>query len=361
MADQQARPPIVTAIRNDASLPFIPTKESLNPKSLHDASESAKQVDLPRVLNPTPSDYYTKVADRFLDTADFRQLDGFDLGHTDPTIMFHRNESDVARSIEESINREVGLILIGGHTPGTLEIDSTTQAWKQINNRDSLPFEPKKIILIPDWTAKCTLTAPGKKPVESMLVSEYKDRGLIVVDELETEINMTGARRMQLWAEVQNRLTELTDRLETANPEVIAPDLIGLTSGLRSYMSPHQREDMSTFGVQNHPKSSFEADVTTTLQQLTTYAVGEDTPYAILGDYQSLAIFEFPDMLNFPKVNDIDRFRRGPGNEVRVLVLKNESRKIRRNMIGAWLKNIGSETGEAWMKSTGSGQDNDMT
>ncbi|KAK1447904.1 hypothetical protein CMEL01_09743 [Colletotrichum melonis] len=339
MADQQARPPIVTAIRNDASLPFIPTTESLNPKSLHDASESAKQVDLPRVLDRTPSDYYTKVADRFLDTADFRQLDGFDLGHTDPTIMFHRNESDVARSIEESINREVGLILIGGHTAGTLEIDSTTQAWKQINNRDPLPFEPKKIILIPDWTAK----------------------GLVVVDELETEINMAGARRMQLWVEAQNRLTELTDRLETANPEVIAPDLIGLANGLRSYMSPHQREDMSTFGVQNHPKSSFEADVTTTLQQLTTYAVGDDTPYAILGDYQSLAIFEFPDMLNFPKVNDIDRFRRGPGNEVRVLVLKNESRKIRRNMIGAWLKNIGSETGEAWMKSTGSDQDNDKT
>ncbi|KAJ0298708.1 hypothetical protein COL516b_009793 [Colletotrichum fioriniae] len=354
MDDQQVKPPIITAIRNDAPLPDIPIEVSPKPKNLHDASESAHQVDLPRVLIRTSGDYYTKVADRFLDTADFGLLNGVDVGHPDPTILFHRNESDVARSIEDSINRVVGQVLLGGHAPGTLVMDSLTQAWKKIKNQNRQPLEPTSIILIPDWTAKCRLTAPGKEPIESVLVAEYKDRGLVVVDDFETELDKSPVRLLELWLETQNNAAEITEMLETANNEGIVADYIRLASDVRSNIAPESREFATTFGTGNHPKSPFEKNVATTLHQITTYAVGEDAPYAILGDYQSLAIFEFTDMLTFPKVNEIDRLRRGPGNRIRVLVLNNESRKIRRNMIGAWLKGIGSESGEAWMKSIGS-------
>ncbi|KXH30415.1 hypothetical protein CNYM01_00583 [Colletotrichum nymphaeae SA-01] len=130
MVDQQSNPPIVSAIRNDAPLPNIPIGTGLRPKNLHDASQSAHQVDIPRVLQRTNGDdYYTQVADRYLETADFGLLNGVDLGHPDPTILYHRNESDVARSIESSINREVGLVLLGGHTPDTLSIDHVLGAW----------------------------------------------------------------------------------------------------------------------------------------------------------------------------------------------------------------------------------------
>ncbi|EXF75916.1 hypothetical protein CFIO01_00401 [Colletotrichum fioriniae PJ7] len=361
MADQQAEPPIVAAIRNDAPLPDISIGDCPRSKNLHDAGETAHQVDLPRVLSRAPSDYYTKVADRFLDTADFRLLDGVDLGRPNPTILFHRNESDVARSIEDSINRDVGLVLVRGHAPGTLVIDRTTQAGKMIKIHNRQPFEPASIIPILGWTAKCKLTAPGQEPIESMLIAEYKDRGLVVVEDFETELDKTPVGLLELWQEAQNNGAELTEMLETANNEEIAPDFLRLTSGLRNYTTPHNREFESTFEIGNHHKSPFEKDVATTLHRIATYAVVEDAPYAIVGDYQSLAIFEFTDMLNFPKVGEIERLRRGPGDRVRVLVLNNEPEKIRRNMIGAWLKSIGSESGEAWMRSTGSDEDKDNT
>ncbi|KAI3549209.1 hypothetical protein CABS01_08371 [Colletotrichum abscissum] len=354
MGDQQAKPPIVAAIRNDAPLPDISIGDCPKSKNLRDAGETANKIDLPRVLSRAPSDYYTKVADRFLDTADFRLLDGVDLGPPNPTILFHRNVSDVARSIEDSINRDVGLVLVKGHMPGTLVIDRTTQAGKMIKIHNHQPFEPASIIPVPGWTAKCKLTAPGQEPIESMLVAEHKDRGLVVVEEFEKELDKAPVGLLNLWQEVQNNAAELTEMLETANNEGIAQDFLRLTSGLRNYTTPHNREFESTFGIENHPKSPFEKEVTTTLHGIATHAVVEDAPYAILGDYQSLAIFEFTDMLTFPKVNEIDRLRRGPGNRVRVLVLNNEPQKIRRNMIGVWLKSIGSESGEAWMKSTGS-------
>ncbi|KAK1673817.1 hypothetical protein BDP55DRAFT_717038 [Colletotrichum godetiae] len=358
MSYQQAKPPIVTAIRNDTPLPHIPIGGGVRDKTLHDASTSAHRVDLPSVLQRTVvSDYYTQVADRFLDNADFSRLNGVNLSHPDPTILYHRNESDVARSIEQSINREVGLIIVGGHAPGTLEIDSTTQAWKKIEIHNREPFEPASVITIPDWKAKCTLTAPGKEPVQSTLVQEYKDIGLVVVDQLARECDMSFDRWTAVEAENRKKARELSDRIVMANNQGTVPDFIGLHSGVRSVMTPQNREIVNTLGRKY--ANPFTQDVATTLHQLTNYVVKEDAPYAILGDYRSLAIFEYTEMKEFPKVDEVSRLRRGPGNKVRVLLLNNESHKIRRNVLGAWLKGIGSESGEAWMKSTGSVQNED--
>ncbi|KAK1635378.1 hypothetical protein BDP81DRAFT_395822 [Colletotrichum phormii] len=186
MSDPPQKPPIVLAIRNDEPLPVIPIGSRDKPKDLRDASESAHQVELPKALTRTQPDYYTDVADHFLDTANFEELAGLELARPDPSIVFHRNESDVARSIEHSINREVALVLLGGHAKGTLTMDSTTQTYKKIIIPDPQPYEPMSITAIPDWTAACVYTSPepGKAQVSSHLVLEYQDNGLIFGENL---------------------------------------------------------------------------------------------------------------------------------------------------------------------------------
>ncbi|KAK1727516.1 uncharacterized protein BDZ83DRAFT_750063, partial [Colletotrichum acutatum] len=223
--DQQQKPPIVIAIRNDAPFPIIQVAPRNHPKDLHKASESCHQVELPKALKYRNAAYYTDVADDFLDNADFEALAGLDTGRPDPSIVLHSNESDVARSIDETINRVIALVLLGGHPDETLTMSSTTQRYNKIDILDPEPYEPSSITCIPDWTAACAYTPePGKEQILSNLVLEYKDRGLVFTKEFESEMQMTHERLIGAMKEFTERGNQVSNSIATnsGNDQAVA-------------------------------------------------------------------------------------------------------------------------------------------
>ncbi|KAF6826896.1 hypothetical protein CMUS01_09243 [Colletotrichum musicola] len=329
-------PPIITALINDEPLPIIATGPHDQPKKLHEASESARQVDLPRALKETYSTYYTQEADKFLRTNEFTGLAGFDLAKPDPSINFHRNESDVGRSIDLSINRELALVLTEGHEQGSLEMDSTSQAYRSTTFPRRAPHEPLEVISIPDWRCRCVLTSPTTgDQTASTLILEYKDRSLIFVDEVNQELQISTTRLMQDANELQQEASLLTRNLVVGLGQSQA--LRQLMMNSRQYTLPRISE-ASTLGLKR--PCQFTKNFETYMRQITTYGVVEGARYVGLLDYDSLVMFDFRDLVPHMGLSPRERLRKGPGLTVHALVLKDSPEKIRKNIIGAWIRSI---------------------
>ncbi|KAK2027931.1 hypothetical protein LX32DRAFT_721139 [Colletotrichum zoysiae] len=329
-SSQPPKPPIVNSIRNAEPLPQIPVAYRSKPKALHQASESARQVALPKVLIQTDPAHFTKAADDFLDANAFPDLDGMPVSMEDPSLIFHRNESDVTRSIEHSINREVSLVLIKGHDPAMLSMDSTTQAWSKTVVSNPKPWEPSEVTRVPDWVAKCTLKPFKGRQIKSTLVLEYKDRGLTCVDEILrqcTEEEWYEGQAHQAMREIRNRAS--------------GPRRAAWKSTVRRHQPYSVRNTsrvQSTLGRKE--PCAFTANVETLLQQVTTYAVAEGAPRVGLTDYLTLILFEFLDLPQHR--TELARLRAGPGRRVRVVVSKDNEHQsdIRRILLGVWLQSI---------------------
>ncbi|KAF4778908.1 hypothetical protein HER10_EVM0012246 [Colletotrichum scovillei] len=335
--DQQQKPPIVIAIRNDAPLPNIPVPPRSHPKDL--SAKSCHQVELPKALRHRDAEYYTKVADDFLDNANFETLAGVQDGGADPTILFASNERDVARIINYSINRVVALVLLGGHPDGTLTIDSTTQASSTADIPYPEPYEPKSITGIPNWTAACVYTPPepGKAKITSNLVLKYKEPGLVFTKEFQREMQMTHDRLGAAFKDINERGHQISNLIATnsGNEQAVAS---AYTAAQVLRQSPVRYKKQSTLGKEL--ASPYSPHVTTTLHEATTYAL--TTPARSVGimDHQSLVMFEFEGLTkDFMSKDEITRLREGPGQIVSVVVIDNPA-QIRRVMLGAWLRSV---------------------
>ncbi|KAK1497931.1 hypothetical protein CTAM01_07568 [Colletotrichum tamarilloi] len=338
MEAQLQKPPIVIAIRNDAPFPIIQVAPRSHPKDLHKASESCHQVELPKALKYRNAAYYTDVADDFLDNADFEALAGLDTGRPDPSIVLHSNESDVARSIDETINRVIALVLLGGHPDGTLTMSSTTQRYNKIDIPDPEPYEPSSITCIPDWTAACAYTPePGKEQILSNLVLEYKDRGLVFTKEFESEMQMTQERLVGAMKEFAERGNQVSNSIATnsGNDQAVAS---ADTAAQALRQSNVRYKKQSTLGRQL--ATPFTPHVTETLHQSTSYAITTPARFVGFMEHQSLIMFEFEGLTRDSMSKDeITRLRAGPGQIVSAVVVDNPA-QIRRVVLGAWLRSI---------------------
>ncbi|KAJ0298706.1 hypothetical protein COL516b_009791 [Colletotrichum fioriniae] len=337
--EKQQKPPIVIAIRNDAPLPTVPVAPRSHPKDLPAASESCHGVELPQALRHRDAEYYTKVADDFLDNANFETLAGEDVGRADPSILFASNERDVARIINDSINRVVALVLLGGHPDGTLTMSSTTQASNTVDIPYPEPYEPTSITGIPNWTAACVYTPPepGKAKITSNLVLKYKDPGLVFTKEFEREMQITHDRLGAAFKDINERGNQVSNFIVTnsGNDQAVAS---AYTAAQVLRQSNVRYKKQSTLGRQL--ASPHSPHVTTTLHEATTYAITTPARYVGIMDHQSLIMFEFEGLTkDFMSKDEITRLREGPGQIVSVVVIDNPA-QIRRVILGAWLRSV---------------------
>ncbi|KXH27308.1 hypothetical protein CSIM01_02592 [Colletotrichum simmondsii] len=337
--DQQQKPPIVMAIRNDAPLPNIPVAPRSHSKDLPAASESFHQVELPQALRHRDAEYYTKAADYFLDNANFETLAGVDVGRADLSILFASNESDVARIISYSINRVVALVLLGGHPDGTLTIDSTSQASNTVEIPYSEPYEPKSITGIPNWTAACVYTPrePGKAKITSNLVLKYKDPGLVFTKEFQREMQMTHDRLGAAFEDINERGDQISNSIATnSDNDQAVSSVYAAVQALRQSTVPYKKQSM----LGKQLPSPYSPHVTTTLHEATTYALMTPARSVGIMDHQSLIMFEFEGLKkDFMSKDEITRLREGPGQIVSVVVIDNPA-QIRRVMLGAWYRSV---------------------
>ncbi|KAK2035470.1 hypothetical protein LX32DRAFT_688406 [Colletotrichum zoysiae] len=325
---------LLSSVRDDEPLPPINIKRDRN-KTLHDPSDSAQQVALPKIISQRSPQYYTLEADKFLqDSEVVRRLDGIQLARPDPSILSHRNESDVTRSLEHSVNREIAILLVEGlSAKGSFAMESTSQASNTIVIPNPGPSEPQAITYIPDWMARCEAQLSDGRMRSSRLILEYKDRGLSCVEDFLAEFERTQSRLEKLYEEMKREAERMEREMRAGQASN------GFTDLNTPERSRNAASSRSTLGLR-HP-SPFNDNVTRILHQVTTYAVAEGGTYVGLPDYDSLVMFEYPAVKHMMDsgVGEVDRLRKGPGNYVHVTTVTDPG-QIRRVLTGAWIKGI---------------------
>ncbi|KAK2035474.1 hypothetical protein LX32DRAFT_678342 [Colletotrichum zoysiae] len=317
----QPKLPLIEAIRNDRPLPQVKIGPRRNGVKLRAAT------------------------DEFMDGNSFNSLIGVGDGVPNPTTVHHA-VSDVANSIESSINRTVALVLFHGHAPNTFTMDSTMPDYDDIIH-DCDTADPSQIVGVPDWVAYCKWE-PSSDPNEhktSTLALLYKDRGLACADEFINECKQSCEPRNEI-ADQLDDMDQLEEELRRGEGQ--------RREAFKRLIRPHGRYNGalntnasgSTLGLK-HP-CAFSKNVDSILQEATACALRIGTPYVGVSDYQSLLMFEYVDLKKQMlenetlRTNDIARLRAGPGNRVDVVIIKDDENqsRIRRVMLGAWLQAI---------------------
>ncbi|KAF6803289.1 hypothetical protein CSOJ01_10990 [Colletotrichum sojae] len=318
-------------------LRFIPLHPDA-PKNAHPASERAHNVRILRVLHRTAPEFYESVADEYLQNNTLDCLAGVDFAPPDPSIACHRNKSHVARSINLSINLEIAKVLFYGHIAGTFEMESRTPAAAHMANPQlHLQHDGTEITVLPDWVAKCQWDSPEKGRITSALVLDYRGRGhLPVVDFLE-EFERSDQRLIELAVSLERDAHELNEyTLEGRSNEAPSYQAFReLNRGLDSDGAPAMRH---VPGLKR--PVAFPRNVAMVLREATTHALREGASFVGLTDYDNLILLHF--QVDKDK-GEATRFREGPGPVVSAFILKNEPHKIRRNILGAWLRSIRGE------------------
>ncbi|EFQ31965.1 hypothetical protein CGRA01v4_13144 [Colletotrichum graminicola] len=212
---------------------------------------------------------------------------------------------------------------------------STSQAARFTQITNPQPCEPPHIVTIPDWIARCEWQGPDNRTIKSTLVLEYKDRGLARVNKILEECT-----EEELSDDEEDKLQQ-GFLMRKAKP--MKKSFTRIAKHYRHRRIPNTSRIESTLG-KTYP-CVFAVDVEKLLQQTTAYALAEGAPYVGLLDYESLVVFEFLDMKTSMKRTPVDRLRAGTGKRVRVVTIRDDpgESRIRRILIGAWLKAIRGE------------------
>ncbi|WQF82969.1 hypothetical protein CDEST_07983 [Colletotrichum destructivum] len=326
-------------------LPNIPYAKTKKPKDqskkIHDAIKSAHSVLSPIYFIAAEPTRWTSQCDDFIRNKSFDGLQGRPLLHY-PSLTFLHNEADVGRAIESFIHCPIALTLAHGHEPGTFSIQSCAQSYHHVSlEADKLPGEPDSLTLYPDWQATIEAILPDGTMNRATVIVEYKDTGVCPVEWLKMGIKKSEQdmkaeeEALQL---LKKKKQSLMEELVMDNPSSpLATSAEQLFSGIsdtdlcRQATEPQPNSMGTTLGL--GLLSGFQMDVKEVNAQLTAYILMCQTPWVILTDFITATIFHYHQLERQPTPKE--QLRMGPGKEVTVLVIEDQS-EIIPNILGVF-------------------------